>query len=162
MRMNPAAFTRIGGVVALALAATVTPAPASPARPIRARMLTRFATSPIQHVIFIVQENRSFNDLFLGYGGAATQSYGYDHTGNKITLTKVGLTSRYDIYHGFGEAVADIDYTNGEAMDGFDLQACQSPTGQQCPPDLGYSYVPRVQVKPYWDMAEQYVLADHF
>jgi phospholipase C len=169
----------IGAVVVLALAATVGSARAtsatpvgprvSPAQrsgqavlPIRSRGLTRFTTSPIQHIIFIVQENRSFNDLFMGYGGAATQSYGYDHNGNKIALTKVGLTSKYDIFHGFTQAVADIDYTNGEAMDGFDLQACQAPAGQQCPANLGYSYVPRVQIKPYWDMAEQYVLADHF
>ncbi|MGA8098548.1 MAG: hypothetical protein WB810_07800, partial [Candidatus Cybelea sp.] len=34
-------------------------------------------TTPIKHVVFILQENRSFNNLFLGYPGATTQNYGY-------------------------------------------------------------------------------------
>ena len=121
-----------------------------------------FGASPIQHVVFIVQENRSFNDLFMGYPGAATRSYGYDHSGNKIALKKVGLASRYDIVHGFTQALTAVDYPNGEAMDGFDRQSCTAPPGHTCPPDLAYSYVPRGQIKPYWDMAEQYVLADEF
>src|ERR1700722_17816351 len=133
----------------------------TPARGLRIQGLQRFSTSPIQHIIFVVQENRSFNDLFLGYGGANTQPYGYDHNGNKIALTTVGLASGFDIIHGFAEAVEAVNYPS-ESMNGFDLQACQAPKGHKCPPDLGYSYVPRVQVKPYWDMAEQYVLADHF
>jgi len=40
----------------------------------------------IQHVVIIVQENRSFDDLFQGYPGANTQSYGYDSSGNKVVL----------------------------------------------------------------------------
>ena len=48
----------------------------------------------IQHVVIIVQENRSFDDLFQGYPGADTQSYGYDSHGNKITLQPEGLSSQ--------------------------------------------------------------------
>ncbi len=44
------------------------------------------SASPIRHVIFIVQENRSFNNLFMGYPGAKTQNYGYDSNGKKIVL----------------------------------------------------------------------------
>ena len=47
----------------------------------------RYASgSPIKHVVFIIQENRSFNNLFMGYPKATTQSYGYDSNGNKIAL----------------------------------------------------------------------------
>ncbi|MEO6836466.1 MAG: hypothetical protein ABI231_11265 [Candidatus Tumulicola sp.] len=45
----------------------------------------------IQHVIIIVQENRSFNNLFYGYPGAKTAQYGHDFYGNKIKLLPVGL-----------------------------------------------------------------------
>jgi phospholipase C len=40
-----------------------------------AELLQPNATSKIQHVIIVVQENRSFNDLFSGYPGAKTASY---------------------------------------------------------------------------------------
>ncbi|MBV8530857.1 MAG: hypothetical protein JO104_06030, partial [Candidatus Eremiobacteraeota bacterium] len=38
----------------------------------------RASASPITHVVFIIEENRSFNNLFMGYPGATTQNYGYD------------------------------------------------------------------------------------
>ena len=34
--------------------------------------------SPIRHVVFIIQENRSFNNLFMGFPGAVTRNWGYD------------------------------------------------------------------------------------
>ncbi len=45
--------------------------------------------TPISHVVFIIQENRSFNNLFLNYPGATTQDYGLDTGGNKIPLRKI-------------------------------------------------------------------------
>ena len=123
-------------------------APRTPSAPVRSGPaawstrppgLHRIGSSPIQHIIFVIQENRSFNNLFLGYAGAATQNYGYDHNGNKIPLTKVGLTSHYDILHRFTQAVAAIDYKNGEAMDGFDLQQCKG-AGCKTVIDPAYAY----------------------
>ncbi|MBV8067093.1 MAG: hypothetical protein JO113_03870, partial [Candidatus Eremiobacteraeota bacterium] len=35
----------------------------------------------IKHIVIVVQENRSFNDLFYGYPGATTAAYGYDSYG---------------------------------------------------------------------------------
>ncbi len=53
----------------------------------------------ITHVIYIVQENRSFNDLFQGYPGAETKPYGYIHTGEKVMLKPVPLSDQYVIDH---------------------------------------------------------------
>ncbi|MBV9233120.1 MAG: hypothetical protein JO030_03690, partial [Candidatus Eremiobacteraeota bacterium] len=53
----------------------------------------------IKHVIVIVQENRSFNNLFYGFPGAATAKYGYDERGHKIALKPVGLETTWDIAH---------------------------------------------------------------
>ena len=37
------------------------------------------SSGKIQHVVIIVQENRSFNNLFYGFPGAKTAKYGYDY-----------------------------------------------------------------------------------
>ena len=56
-------------------------------------------TTPIAHVVFIVQENRSFNNLFMNFPQATTQRYGYDTSGEKIALHAVDLSTTYDIDH---------------------------------------------------------------
>src|SRR5580693_6607069 len=57
------------------------------------------AGGKIQHVVIIVQENRSVDNLFQGYPGADTQPYGYSSTGQKVTLQPVGLEAPWDIDH---------------------------------------------------------------
>ena len=53
--------------------------------------------SKITHVIYIVQEGRSFNDLFQGYPGALTSSTGEISTGKTIALSPISLKTRYEI-----------------------------------------------------------------
>src|SRR5579864_9779648 len=66
---------------------------AAPAR----RMHHRTASGKIQHVVIIVQENRSLNNLFYRYPKARTRTYGFDSNGNKITLQPLGLETPYDV-----------------------------------------------------------------
>src|SRR5450755_3229229 len=54
------------------------------------------ATSPIQHVIIIIQENRSFDNLFNGYPGADTAQSGPMHNGTVVPLTPVRLEDGFD------------------------------------------------------------------
>ena len=49
-------------------------------------------TGKIRHVVYIVQENRSFNDLFMGYPGAETVTSGKDSLGETVALQPVSLT----------------------------------------------------------------------
>ncbi len=67
-------------------ASSVSPPPG--ARTATARRWVTSAASPIQHVVFIVQENRSFNNLFMGYPNALTQNYGYDMRGKRSDLRR--------------------------------------------------------------------------
>ncbi len=126
------------------------------------RVARHGSTTPIQHVIFIVQENRSFNNLFMGYPGATTQSYGYDKKGRKIKLVAQGLAQPWDIGHFspafFAACDAPRDALPGThcKMDGWDKEATYLPAPKHAP----YAYVPEAQVDPYWKMAQQYVLAD--
>ncbi len=126
------------------------------------------ASGKIQHVIIIVQENRSFNNLFYGYPGATTAKTGYTHTGQQVTLQPVGLETTWDLDH---SSTSFFEACNGTGsfpgtdcqMNGFDEEyvGCGHQGQQQCPnPNPQYSYVPRYETKPYFEMAKQYVLAD--
>ena len=59
----------------------------------------RHGGTPIKHAVFIVQENRSFNNLFLGFPGATTAKYGYDESGDKIKIRPRDLAEPWDIGH---------------------------------------------------------------
>jgi phospholipase C len=112
------------------------------------------ATGLINHVVFIVQENRSFNFMFQGFPGALTQNYGYDTSGNKIVLHQQTISTSWDIDHSANGFFAAYD--NGK-LDGWNNEyAC---CGQ--PANFGYAYAIPAEVKTYWQMAKEYVLADH-
>jgi phospholipase C len=115
----------------------------------------------IQHIVIIVQENRSFNDLFYGFPGAKTVKYGYNTSGEKITLGPIGLETDWDIEHQLGGFLAACNGTGSYPgtdcqMNGFDNEGwgCSS-----CP-NAPYSYVPHSETKPYFFMGKHYVLAD--
>ena len=46
------------------------------------------ASGKIQHVVIIVQENRSFDNLLQGFPGADTKPYGYTSTGSKSSSNR--------------------------------------------------------------------------
>ena len=54
--------------------------------------------SKFQHVVIIIQENRSFNNLFLGYP-ATTSAYGYTSNGEKVKVKPVPLEAAWDLDH---------------------------------------------------------------
>src|SRR5580700_3910075 len=115
----------------------------------------------IAHIVIIVQENRSFNNLFYGFPGAKTVKYGYNTSGEKITLGPIGLETDWDIEHQLGGFLAACNGTGSYPgtdcqMNGFDNEywGCSS-----CP-NAPYSYVPHSETKPYFFMGKHYVLAD--
>ncbi len=102
----------------------------------------------IKHIIIIFQENRSLDNMFNGYPGADTQSWGLDHSGNHIPLTQVSETAPYDISH--AHSAFTTEYAGGK-MNGFDLvqtSACGKPGA--CPPQnrRAYGMVPRTDQSP--------------
>jgi phospholipase C len=125
------------------------------------------AGSPIQHVVIVIQENRSFNNLFYGFPGAKTARYGYDSYNKKVEIEPIGLQKIWDINH---DAAAFVAACNGRGsipgtkcrMNGFNNEGWQCGTqSSPCPIKyLPYAYVPESQTLPYFAMAKQYVLAD--
>jgi phospholipase C len=135
--------------------------------PIAQPVLSRFpqpvhkATGKIQHVVIIMEENRSFDDLFQGYPGADTQNYGYDSSGNKITLQPVPLEGNYDLEHDIYSYMTDCNGTGSIPgtncqMNGFNRES----TGCGGCTDPQYGYVPASETMTYFNMAHQYVLGD--
>ena len=51
----------------------------------------RASSSPIQHVVIIMQENRSFDNMFYGYPGANTATSGKGHDGTVYQLQPINL-----------------------------------------------------------------------
>ncbi len=126
------------------------------------RRMHRGAANPIQHIIVVIQENRSLDNMFQAYPGANTQSFGYTSKGAMVPLTSTSLASGWDILHRFTQAISAIDYKKGEKMDGFDLETCTPK--KLCPTAFkaAYSYVQQSDVQTYWNIAQQYVLGDNF
>jgi phospholipase C len=126
-------------------------------------------TAKIQHVLVIVQENRTPDNLFqdpvlIGRGADIAQS-GIDSKGNTIPLMKSDLTVDYDPDHShvaFARMCGLDEATNQCRMDGADLVAdgC-NPGVTDCPgPNLSFTYVDGSEVQPYFQLAEQYTFGD--
>jgi phospholipase C len=131
----------------LDISATPTVAPLAP-RFVNANAFT--TRTPIKHVVFVVKENRTFDDLFGTFPGANGVSFGMD-MGTRRPLIR-GTAGRLpsDIPHCYRCAIQAWDHGK---MDGFD----QPPTGK-----WAYSQLHRSQLPNYWHWAERNVLFDDF
>jgi len=108
------------------------------------------AQSPIKHVVVIVQENRTFDNLFMGFPGADTAATGMS-SGKLVQLIPVPLEYGVDVDHSHPGWWTDWD--NG-LNDGF-AHAKSYPI-----PNFPYAYVPKSEIEPYWTLASAYTLAD--
>ena len=120
---------------------------------------------PIKHVVIVVQENRSFDDLFALFPGAngATRGkrkvkQGTAYVDKWTPLKAHSLVMPTDIQHCHKAFLTSYD---GGAMDGFNLvDKGVCPTGSGPVGTLAYQYVKESEIQPYWDIASQWVLAD--
>lgn len=104
------------------------------------------------HIVIMIQENRTFDNLFATFPGADGTTFGKTHNGT-IPLRRADLESAVSPNNGYTYWIRD--YNNGK-MNHFDLVPIGKTPGRYV-----YEYVAPGQIKPYWDLAEQYVLADH-
>ncbi len=130
--------------------------------PFAPRSPTIASSAYIKHVIIVIQENRSFDNLFNGYPGADTAQNGPRSDGSIVALKPIPLEAGIDVGH-FHLSFRDA-YNNG-AMNGWERENTfgVTPKGYQpvpAPPDYEYGYVPQAEVAPYWQLAQKYTLAD--
>jgi len=121
-------------------------------------------SSPIQHVVIMVQENRTFNNFFATYPGAdgtttatvaAEPACSPPINAGTVTLTKTDLVLPYDLNHKYSGFKVGFDKGH---MDGFDKIKKQAGRRECLTP---YVYTDPSQIQPYWSMAQQYALAEH-
>jgi phospholipase C len=108
----------------------------------------------IQHVVFIIKENRSFDTYFGQYPGANGTTTGVISTGATIPLSHTPDQTTRDIDHGWSSATEAID---GGKMDKFDL----IPGGNQNGDYLAYSQMGQADIPNYWTYASNFALADN-
>lgn len=133
---------------------TIPPEPSEAAGP-------ALSSGKIQHVLVVVQENRTpdtlFHDPVLIARGADIGSSGVNSSGHTVSLTAMPLGIDYDLGHAHSDFVKM--YNNGK-MDGAD-KVNVSCSGSNCPPpNPQFKYVQASDVGPYFQMAEQYAFAD--
>jgi phospholipase C len=106
---------------------------------------------PIKHVVFLIKENRTFDNLFGTFPGADGVSVGMDG-GQRRPLTR-GTEGRTDsdIPHCY---VCALAAWNEGKMDGFN----QTESADR----WAYTQLRRNQLPNYWHWAQEFVLADNF
>ena len=109
----------------------------------------------IKHIVLIVQENRSFDNLFATFPGADGATSGKTHDGKTLQLKMKNLAGALDINHDWSTYYAQYNHAK---MNGFDL--CKIDGNTPCN-SYAYQYVNPAQIQPYWTMAQQYALVDH-
>jgi phospholipase C len=122
------------------------------------RMVLDGGIQNIQHVIIIMQENRSFDSYFGTYPGAdgipADASVYDPATGQYVAPYHTHMDRNQGGAHQYVDAVTDID---GGQMDGFlYVYRRQHPNG--APQVMGYHDAR--EIPNYWSYAESYVLQD--
>jgi phospholipase C len=119
-----------------------------PATPSRSSIASVPPATPIQHVVVIMQENRSFDHLFNGFPGADTVQTGMNH-GISIPLRPTPLGNGPDLDHTHTGWWRQWD--NGK-MDNFAGDAKTTATA--------YSYIDPKEIAPDWTLAKEFTLGD--
>ena len=135
-----------------------------------------------QHVVVIVQENRTPDNLFQGlcaapYGACAVpptpfapydiQTSNWKTKNGTIQPSAVALANTYDLSHSHSAFNSMCDITAGSPptcrMDGAAGVVCSPETGATCPANSQFMYVDNSTgiLDPYLDLATQYGWANY-
>jgi phospholipase C len=172
----------VAALVSVALVACARGPSAEPAVPAGAMGLVEGAAVPpgkIKHIVFVIQENRTLDNIFGGpspFPGADAAKSGKTIDGKTIALRKIDLgtlTGTQDPNNYHEQWLWACNPSSGPPfpvgtpppcqMNGFNVAA--SPHPNYAPPastSTIYSYVDYSQTEPYWSIAREFTLGDHF
>jgi phospholipase C len=105
---------------------------------------------PIDRIVIIIKENRTFDHMFGRFPGADGAERGRLSSGATVPLTRAPDRLPHDIAHSF---LPGIKVVNGGRMNGFDLIEGNREL-------LGFTQYRREQIPAYWRYARRFVLGD--
>lgn len=111
--------------------------------------------SPIEHIVVILKENRTFDNFFTGLPGADTATQATLSTGQIITRPDAPDASACGITHTYAHAVNAYD--DGK-LDRFDQDLTSCPGEEQRP----FYRFSESQIPNYWQYAKTFAISDHF
>jgi phospholipase C len=110
--------------------------------------------SKIQHIVFLLKENRSFDTYFGTFPGAEGATSGVISNGQRMVLRRTPDRMPRDLGHDWEDALKAI---NGGQMDHFD----QVRNGNVKGDFLSMSQFLAADIPNYWSYAQHFTLADH-
>ena len=109
--------------------------------------------TPIKHIVFLVKENRTYDNLYGLFPGAAGTRYGVLADGSTVPLKPLP-DKQTDLQHSYFAAHHDI---NGGKMNGFSTLLDKSGNVT----NLAFTTAQPGQLPAYWGWARRYELMDH-
>jgi phospholipase C len=133
---------------------------ASPQKAVTARTLAAttpaaMTSTPIKHIVIIVRENHSFDNLFGTFPGVDGSTKYPLLNGKRVPLGRTPDHLLLDIAHAGSTASFAVD---GGLMDRFN----QLPGAIQNGKDIADSQYRQSDIPAYWEYARQFTLDDHF
>ncbi len=105
---------------------------------------------PIEKVVFLIKENRTFDHMFGRFPGADGASKATLSTGETVPITRAVDALSHDIAHGFIEGIKVI---NGGKMNLFDTMGGAKDGSP-------FTSFTKKDIPAYWRYAREFVLAD--
>jgi phospholipase C len=146
---------RLLAMVALTLCSAALPLGGSEWRPGTGALAAATGPAQIQHVVFIVKENHTFDNYFGTFPGADGVTTGRLSNGQVVPLGHTPDPLLADIEH--TPQAAQTAYDGGK-MDGFNKITGAIQAGQ----DVALSQYHQSDIPNYWAYARHFLLADHF
>jgi len=106
----------------------------------------------IQHIVFIIKENRSFDNYFGTFPGANGATSGTISTGQVLTLGHTPDRVR-DMGHAWNDTITAVD---GGKMDKFDLVEHGNDNGDY----MSMTQLYQSDIPNYWNYAQAFTLSD--
>jgi phospholipase C len=116
---------------------------------------TPAANDPIQHIVILIKENRSFDNYFGTFPGADGTTTGQVSNGDTVHLLHTPDHTLLDINHAGDAARVAVDQGR---MDGFDRLQGAIQDGR----DIALSQLRESDIPNYWAYARTFTLDDHF
>jgi phospholipase C len=112
------------------------------------------AREKLKHIVFILLENRSFDNVFGRFPGADGATVAYDAALGEIPLLHAPAYDWHDIDHEYQNALTAID---GGEMNGFSSAGGADLNGAR----MAFEQYDQADIPNLWQYAERFTLGDH-